>query len=114
MDSNPRDGGSPEEPPVRAIELWTHAAKDWAESAERLVATVAELARRSRDLGEHLSLAAPAGGRNVTVAELAQQLPLLAHELEQGSLSLGDRYLETAANLEQYAEILRMIDDAPP
>lgn len=80
-----------------AMEEWVKAASDWSGAAQRLVGTASELSTASRSLA-----AAVDGGSN----GLGASLNVLADEVEAETAGLRDRYLQTAANLDQYGEIL--------
>jgi hypothetical protein len=91
-----------------AMERWVHAARSWAESAQALVGAAAGLALASRSLADSVDGPATAAGPSPGPEEqsLSDSLRLLGEEVETETAGLRDRYLSTAANIEQYREIL--------
>jgi hypothetical protein len=92
-----------------AMEAWVVAANSWSETAQALVGAAAGLALASRSLADSVD-----DGPRPAVAEaeaseagaLAVSLRLLGDEVERETAGLRDRYLATAANIEQYRDIL--------
>lgn len=88
-----------------AMEEWVRAAKDWGEAAQNLVGTASALAVASRSLASALDGPSTAPGVDDGTT-LAYSLRLLGEEVERETATLRDRYLATAANLDQYREVL--------
>ena len=87
-----------------AMEAWVLAANGWSEAAQSLVGAAAALALASRSLAEAVGSSGPA--RSEDGEALGVSLRLLGDEVEGETAGLRDRYLATAANIEQYRDIL--------
>ncbi len=85
---------------VPAVRVWVEAADRWAQGAQELVAAAAGLAVVSRDIATNLEQ--QRNGEAGTMKELR----VLADELERDTAFLRDRYLATAADLDQYRDVL--------
>jgi hypothetical protein len=85
---------------VAAIRAWVEAADRWAHSAQQLVGAATDLATVSRDIASAIEATGREGEGG------ADDLQRLAVELESDTASLRDRYLATAANIDQYREAL--------
>jgi hypothetical protein len=85
---------------VAAMRAWVQAADRWAHSAQQLVGAATDLATVSRDIASTIAAAGREGEGG------AADLQRLAVELESDTASLRDRYLATAANIDQYREVL--------
>jgi hypothetical protein len=93
---------------ARAMQEWVVAANGWSGSAQHLVAAATELATVSRGVADRIE-GAPSGslsdyGRG---PPLSEQLRELADDVEAETRELRDRYLATAASIDEYAEVLR-------
>lgn len=95
-----------------AMRNWVIAAKGWSESAQRFVGAATELATVSRgvadriDVGPEGSFADPGRGPPLG-PPLEDQLRELADSVETETRELRDRYLITAASIDEYAGVLR-------
>ncbi len=92
-----------------AFREWVVAANRWAEASQELVAAATEMTRSSNALAS--LLAANGHGLDsspgkMDAQELAGALNDAALEAEEATLTFRDGYLATAANLEQYRQIL--------
>jgi hypothetical protein len=93
---------------ARAMHEWVIAANRWSESAQRFVADATDLATVSRGVAGRIegytpdSSAQPRHG-----PPLSDQLRELAGIVEDESHELRDRYLATAASMDEYADVLR-------
>jgi hypothetical protein len=92
-----------------AFEVWLRSAEGWAEASLSLVDAATDLTTRSRDLADLVEADKPVhphlgkiGGNDGLPAELRE----LAGAIERDTREHRDRYLTTAAELEQYREIL--------
>ena len=93
---------------ARAMQEWVVAANGWSGSAQHLVAAATELATVSRGVADRLE--GPPSGSLADYGHgppLSGQLRGLADDVEAGTRELRDRYLATAASIEEYAEVLR-------
>ncbi len=93
---------------ARAMQEWVVAANGWSGSAQRLVAAATELATVSRGVANRIE-GPPSGslsdyGRG---PPLPEQLRELADDVEAETRELRNRYLATAASIDEYAEVLR-------
>lgn len=91
-----------------AMETWVGAASGWGEAAQGLVEAAADLALASRSLADSVDGVDGVNGYpdESDKEALAVSLRLLGEEVEKETAALRDRYLATAANLEQYRAIL--------
>lgn len=80
------------------FEGWLRSAQGWAEASLALVSASTVLSTDSLDLADHLEGAKHDG--------LPAQLRDLAAAVERDSSDHRDRYLATAADLEQYRDVL--------
>jgi hypothetical protein len=93
---------------ARAMQEWVVAANGWSGSAQRLVAAATELATVSRGVADRIE-----GPPSVLLSDhgreppLSEQLRELADDVEAETRELRDRYLATAASIDEYAEVLR-------
>ncbi len=85
---------------VASVRGWVEAADRWAHAAQQMVGTATDLATVSRDVAVVFE-----GSRRGLEAG-AEDLRRLAVELEAETSALRGRYLETAANIEQYRDVL--------
>jgi hypothetical protein len=95
---------------ARAMHEWVVAANGWSESAQRFVGAATELATVSRVVADRIE-AAPTGSfsepvRSPPLEPLGDQLRELAETVEAETLELRDRYLVTAAALDEYRDVL--------
>jgi hypothetical protein len=84
---------------AREMQAWVFAASAWGEAAQSLVGAATYLALRSRELSDLLD---GGDGRGL----LAKSLRTLAGAVESETAELRDRYLATAANLDEYRDLL--------
>ncbi len=95
---------------ARALWLWVVAANGWAKTSQSLVGDATELATVSRDLADRLvgerGEGVPSAAWGADSPELATKLRTLATDLEDQTAELRDRYLATAANIDEYQSIL--------
>jgi hypothetical protein len=91
---------------VFAMETWVRAASGWSEAAQVLVAAASRLALESRDLANRLDPPGIEERLDAGRPGLATQLVELATTVESDASTLRDRYLETAANIELYRDVL--------
>lgn len=94
---------------ARALAGWVLAARDWAEATQEVVGTATVLATVSREVSDRLDgrRISPGGLGSAEDGEaLAEGLRLLADAVENEAADLRDRYLATAASLEQYRDVL--------
>ena len=93
---------------VQAMRDWVIAAKGWSESAQGFVGAATELATVSRGVADRVDGALDgAFPSNAQEPPLGDQLRELANTVEQETGELRDRYLITAASIEEYTGILR-------
>jgi hypothetical protein len=85
------------------MHVWVGAAKDWSVAAQRVVESSTGLATASRDLADVLS--APDGAGDGTVA-LPLELRRLAETVEADSAELRNRYLATAAGIDEFKDFV--------
>ena len=85
---------------ARAIRAWIEAADVWARTAQALVGAATELATVSRDI------AVAVDGRPTGDGWSAADMRQLADEVERDTTVLRDAYLATAANMDQYRQVL--------
>ena len=96
---------------ARAMRDWVIAAKGWSESAQRFVGSATELATVSRGVADRIesgaqgSLAVP-GRARPSEPPLEGQLRELADTVETETQELRDRYLITAAAIDEYTGVL--------
>jgi hypothetical protein len=90
-----------------ALERWVGVANSWSEAAQALVGAASELGIESRELATRF------GGRDPDPSSAAAGAPsfsarleTLAGSVESETSELRDRYLATAATLDQYREFL--------
>ena len=91
-----------------AMEVWVLAAERWSEASQALVGAAAGLALVSRTLGDQLhgdGAAFPEAARRAR-SSLADELAALAEAVEDETRTLRDAYLETAARIESYKNVL--------
>jgi hypothetical protein len=90
-----------------AMREWVIAADGWSHSAQRFVGAATELATVSRGIAERIDGPSSAShadrGRG---PPLSDQLRELAEIVEDDTRELRDRYLATAASIEEYADVL--------
>jgi hypothetical protein len=94
-----------------AMEGWVVAAQTWGEASQGLVGAASELSTASRSLADEI------GGDGAVRTDskagvgdgLGSRLRVLAGLVEEDAAGFRQRFLETAANLEQYGEILGRI-----
>jgi hypothetical protein len=97
---------------ARAMRDWVIAAKGWSESAQGFVGAATELATISRGVADRID-AGPEGsfadpGRGPPLGPpLEDQLRELADSVEDDTRALRDRYLVTAAAIDEYGDVLR-------
>jgi hypothetical protein len=93
---------------ARALEGWVVAANDWSEAAQGFVGAAGALALVSRTLAEELHGDGAALDASIQAGrhDLARDLRLLAETVEDETEELRDRYLQTAASIEGYQELL--------
>jgi hypothetical protein len=91
-----------------AMNEWVTAASAWAEAAQALVGSAATMALASRSLADAVDGSPPPAREPDELSDdrLGASLRSLATEVEDESAGWRDRYLATAANLEQYQSIL--------
>ena len=91
-----------------ALGQWVVVANRWAEASQELVAAGGALASCSEELSDSLDGARfPAGGSDETgLEELAEGFGVIATDVEEETRMFRDRFLETAANLDQYRQFL--------
>jgi hypothetical protein len=93
---------------AQALEAWAVAAKAWSEAAQSYVAAAGGLALVSRTLADELHGDGAALGAEVQASrhDLARDLWVLADTVENETEEQRNRYLETAASIEAYQELL--------
>jgi hypothetical protein len=93
---------------AQALEAWVVGARDWSEAAQSFVAAAGGLALVSRTLADELYGNGAALGTSILAGrhDLARDLRLLAETVEDETEELRDRYLQTAASIEGYQELL--------
>ncbi|HEY8000908.1 MAG TPA: hypothetical protein VID76_03155 [Solirubrobacterales bacterium] len=90
------------------MEVWVVAAQRWSEASQELVGAAAGLALISRTLDDELHLDRVALSEPVRRerAVLGDELAMLANKIEDESASLRNAYLETAARMDAYDDLL--------
>jgi hypothetical protein len=91
---------------AQAMRTWVVAANGWSHSAQRFVGAASELATVSRGVADRMddATAPPIGSDGPS---LSDQLRELADTVEHETLELRDRYLATAASIDEYASVIR-------
>jgi hypothetical protein len=90
-----------------AMREWVIAAKEWSESAQHLVGAATELSTVSRGVADRVEGASDGVFPSVAPEPpLGAQLRELADSVETETRTLRDRYLITAASIEEYASVL--------
>jgi hypothetical protein len=91
-----------------ALGDWIVVANRWAEASQELVAAGSSLASFSYALSKRFDgdRLPTAGSAEMALEELAAGLGVIATDVEEDTRVFRDRFLETAANLEQYHQIL--------
>jgi hypothetical protein len=90
-----------------AMRGWVMAAQAWGEASQELVGAATGLSTASRSLADTLGAEA-----NAALGDgLGTRLRGLAGLVEADTAGLRERFLETAANLEQYEEVLGLIQE---
>ncbi len=91
-----------------AMEAWLTGAKAWSEASQELVGAAAALSLSSRVLADELH----GNGVQLSIDErrrrgrLADELRVLATTVEDETQILRDGYLETAARIAGYEDLL--------
>ncbi len=92
---------------ARAMRAWVVAAKGWSESAQTYVGAATELATVSRGVADRIGDGSPGSASDgVDEPPLADELRMLAETVELETRELRDRYLITAAAIDEYADVL--------
>jgi hypothetical protein len=93
---------------AEAMEVWVVAAQRWSEASQELVGAAAGLALISRTLDDELHVHRAALSEPVRRerAVLGDELALLANKIEDESASARNAYLETAARMDAYDDLL--------
>ena len=92
-----------------AFEGWLRTAEGWAEASLALVGAANDLTTHSRDLADLVEAESRPGPGPAGVGRydlLPAQLRELAVAIERDTREHRDRYLITAADLEQYRDVL--------
>ena len=93
---------------AQAMRTWVVAANGWSHSAQRFVGAASELATVSRGVADRIEgEASPTAGDDGPGPPLSDQLRELAETVEHETAELRDRYLATAASIDEYAATLR-------
>jgi hypothetical protein len=85
------------------MHVWVGAANDWSVAAQRVVESSTGLATASRELADVL---APNGGNGDGEAALPVELRRLAENVESDTAELRNRYLATAANIDEFKDFV--------
>jgi len=96
---------------ARGMGTWVIAANAWSMAAQSMVGTATALATQSRELADQLqggALGSPGAGPDPDggAPSLDAELRTLADSVEADTQDLRDRYLATAAEIEQYTDVL--------
>ena len=83
-----------------ALGGWVLAADQWAHASQAMVGAANELATVSRDIAAAIERGRWGNGWT------ADDLRRLAIELERDTAVMRDAYMATAANIEQYRDVL--------
>ncbi len=86
------------------MQAWVLAANDWSVAAQAVVETSTALATHSRELADRLSVSTRETGDGVVT--LTGDLRMLADGVEADSLELRNRYLATAANIDDFKDFV--------
>lgn len=93
---------------AEALSGWVFAANRWAEASQELVAAGTAFSTTSSELSTRLgaprSTTATAAQRDL--ARLASELGMIGTQVDEETQIFRNRYLETAANLDEYRKIL--------
>ena len=85
------------------MQLWVGAANDWSVAAQGVVESSTGLATASRELADVLS---PNGDSGDGAAGLPVELRRLAENVEADTVELRNRYLATAANIDEFKDFV--------
>ena len=91
------------------MSAWVTAANAWSVSAQSMVGAATTLATQSRELADQLhggSLGFSGEGGDGGARALDADLRTLADSVEADTQDLRNRYLATAADMEQYTDVL--------
>ncbi len=92
---------------AQAMRTWVVAANGWSHSAQRFVGAASELATVSRGVADRIDDATAPGPWKRWVRRCSDQLRELADTVEHETIELRDRYLATAASIDEYARVIR-------
>ena len=84
---------------ARGMRVWVGAANDWSVAAQSVVESSTGLATASRELADVLSATGEAGAGKVA---LPADLRRLADTVEADAVELRNRYLATAAGIDEF------------
>ena len=86
---------------AHAMRTWVVAAEGWSQSAQRFVGAATELATVSRGVADRIADdTSPWSGNDGRSPPLPDQLRELADTVERETAELRDRYLATAASID--------------